>query len=345
MAVKWVERFHIYVLNCGNLSAGASLEDIPLPFDTDAPFELRGRGGRVQNDPRFGQAGMNGLLIRYRDALGRYTADAPVPAYLDMPGYGLGGAWKPVYPGRYYPIRSTLNTTISNTGPGAVNLTNLQLYYVGVKKFPASRPWVSFPQKCSTLPFKYTWWAVSPGIFKPTQNALIPPNTGGAWDQQQLVIQNDADFCMLGGQCGVFGVLGTPWFYQELFCNLMDQDLKPYMSSPVHVDWLFGSPHQSVVATEGDYFLPNGSQSNFQSLNPLSNGLIPGRTPLVGPYHPGLFYPQIYIPANQQHYFDLIRNDAQFTTAYDQNGDPTTIVPPSINFHITFEGLKVFHRG
>lgn len=345
MNLSCVERFHIYVLNVGNLSAGSSVEDIPLPFDTDAPFELRGRGGRCQNDPRFFQAGMNALSVRYRDALGKYTSDAPIPWNLDIPGGGLGGAWKPVYPGKPYPIRSSLSTTIYNTGPGAVNLTNLQLYYVGVKKFPASRPWASFPVHFSPLPFKYSWWAqaVRQG-FNATEVALIPPSTTGSWDNQVLQIQNDADFALLGGQVGVFGVYGTPWFYQELFINLKDQDNKPYMSSPVHVDWLFGSPHQSVVATEGDYYLPNGSQSNFQSLTPLAGGFAPGMTPLVGPYHPGLVYPQIYIPANQVLLFDLFRNDAGFTTAYDQNGAGTPIVPPSINLNIMFEGLKVFHR-
>lgn len=345
MAVKYVERFQIYVLNVGNLAAGATVEDIPLPFDTDAPFELRGRGGRIQNDPRYFQAGMNALSVRYRDALGRYCSDSPVPWPHDVPGSGLGGAWGPVYPGKFYPVKSVLNTTIANTGPGAVDLTNLQMYYVGVKKFPATHPWVSFPQKCSPLPFKYTWWAKSPGVFIPTQNTLLPANTGNSFRQQVLNIQNDADFCLLGGQCGIFGVSSLPYFYSELFINLMDQDLKPFMSSPVHVDWLFGSPHQSVIATEGDYYLPNGSQSNFQSLAQISaTGLYPGLTPNVGPHHPGLFYPQIYIPANQQVYFDLFRNDAQFTTAYDQDGNPTAITPQPINFHIAWEGLKVFHR-
>ena len=344
MAVKYVERFHIYVLNVGNLAAGASVLDVPLPFDTDAPFELRGRGGRCQNDPRFFQAGMNSLLVRYRDALGRFTSDAPIPWYLDIPGNGLGGAWKPVYPGKPYPVRAALPTSLFNTGPGAVDLTNVQLYYVGVKKYPGTRPWVSYPQQCSPLPFKYTWWAKKLTGTNPLQTALIPPNTGGQWDNQVLTVQNDADFALLGGQVGIFGVYTLPWFYQELFINLKDQDNKPYMSSPVHVDWLFGSPHQSVVATEGEYYVPNGSQSNFESLPALSRGLVPGQTPLVGPYHPGLVYPQIYLPANQQLLFDLIRNDAGFTTAYDQNGAPTAITPPSINLNITFEGLKVFHR-
>ena len=146
MAVKYVERFQIYVLNVGNLAAGATVEDIPLPFDTDAPFELRGRGGRIQNDPRYFQAGINALSVRYRDALGRYCSDSPVPWPHDVPGSGLGGAWGPVYPGKFYPVKSVLNTTIANTGPGAVDLTNLQMYYVGVKKFPATHPWVSFPR-------------------------------------------------------------------------------------------------------------------------------------------------------------------------------------------------------
>ncbi len=345
MSVKFVERAQWYVLNVGNLAAGASVRDIPLPFDTDAPFELRGRGGRCQNDPRFFQAGMNGLLVQYRDALGRYTSDAPIPWIHDVPNGGLGGAFAPVYPEKFYPLRSSLETSIYNTGPGAVDLENVQLYYRGVKKYPRTKPWASFPQKCSVHPFRYTWWSKSPYQTIYTQNTLMPPNTNGAWDNQSILVQNDADYCLLGGQCGTFGVFGLPNFYMELFINLKDADtLQPYMNAPVHVDWLFGSPHQSVVATEGVYYVPNGSQSNFESLAPAFAWNIPGQTPLVGPWHPGLIYPQIYLPANQQLLFDLIRNDGGFTLAYDQSGDSTPITPPSINFMIAFEGLKVFHR-
>ncbi len=186
---------------------------------------------------------------------------------------------------------------------------------------------------------------MSPAGTIATQGALLPPATLNSWNNNSILIQNDADFALMSGQCGIFGVLGLPYFYMELFINLKDADTQqPYMSSPVHVDWLFGSPHQSVVATEGDYYVPNGSQSNYQSLPALSAGLVPGQTPLVGAWHPGLFYPQIYLPANQRLLFDLIRTDSGYTTAYDQSGTGTPITPPSVNFMMAFQGLKVFHR-
>jgi hypothetical protein len=182
-------------------------------------------------------------------------------------------------------------------------------------------------------------------------------------------VQTDADFALLGGTCGIYGRFTDPYFYMELFCTLRDVWEKPYMNAPVHVDWLFAPQHQSVVATEGDYYVPNNSQSIFESYNQFDNpwvgngdpldgfpafgaagiaaGWTPGQTPLVGGWHPATFYPQIYVPANSSILFDLQRNDAGFTTAYSgaAPGEGSTIVPPDINFHISFQGLKVFRRG
>lgn len=359
MPLRWVERFQIYVLNVGNLAAGASVVDLPLPLDSDAPFALRGRGGRCQNDPRYFQAGMNALSVRYRDNKDRFTSDYPVPWYVDVPGNGYGGQWAPVYPEKRWAARSSLLTSIYNAGPGAVDLTNLQLYYVGVKKYPASQEFNTFPAKFSVLPFDYCYWNKAPlNPTLPFQGALMPPTTAGKWDNIPLTIQNDADFCLLGGQAGIAGLTSAaPYFYMELFINLMDWQQKPYMSSPVHIDWLFGGGHQSMPLTENNYYVPNNSQSIFESYTAadapwnglygpqsLSAGIFPGQTPLSGNWHPGLVFPQIYIPANQQLYFDLIRNDAGYTTAYGAGGGTTPITVPNINLNIAFKGLKVFHR-
>ena len=367
MAVRWAERFQIYVLNVGNLAAGASVVDLPLPLDSDAPFVLRGRGGRCQNDPRYYQAGMNSILTRFRRSNDDFSNDAPVPWYLDVPGGGYGGAWKPVYPQEFYPQRGTILTSVYNTGPGAVNLTNVQLYYVGTKLFPASTPYTTYPKKCSVKDFIYSYWAFNPlnwggagggvvpdplGPSGPVfQNQLIPPETNGLWDNIPLTIQNDADFALRSLQAGIYGfpaaspTYGT-YFYMELFMLLMDQNQKPYMNAPVHIDWLCGGGSRSVVTTGVDpvFYLPNNTQSIFTSLPGDTSGIIPGQVPLTGNWHPGLIYPEIYIPANQQLYYNLSRNDSSFTTAYEDGGGTAVIVPPDVNLHIAFTGSKVFHK-
>jgi hypothetical protein len=345
MGIKWVERFHIYVLNVGNLAAGASsVADLPLPLDSDAPFVLRGRGGRCQNDPNFLQAGMNGLLVRYRDAQGNYASDAPVPWYLDVPTGGYGGQWAPVWPQRVYPQQGSLLTTVYNTGPGAVDLTNVQLYYVGTKRYPATQPYSTYPQKCSVKDFTYSYWSKSvlnPQL--PFQGSLMAPSEQRLYIP--ITIQTDADFVLRQGQVGIYGSQPDPYFYMELFMLLMDQWRKPYMNAPVHVDWLFGGGSKPAIATEGNTYLPNNSQSIFKSLPGLTSGIIPGQTPLSGNWHPGLIYPEIYNPANSQFYFNLIRNDAGYTDAYNPDGSiQAGITPPDINLHIAFQGSKVFHR-
>jgi hypothetical protein len=352
MAVRWVERYQIYVLTVGNLAAGASVVDVPLPLDSDAPFVLRGRGGRCQNDPRFFQAGMNGLLTQFRDRDDVYTTDFPVPWYLDVPGNGYGGAWKPVYPNLIYPPQGNILVTMRNTGPGAVNLTNLQLYFVGCKLYPPGTPWRTYPKQCSTLDYVYSYWNLSPlNPQLPGQGALL-----GVSETRRLIpitIQTDADFVLRSGQAGFYFTVPYPSFYQEVFINLMDWEKKPYMNAPVHIDWIFGGGNQTVVqgtippnewatGPAGDvYPVPNNTQNIAESLPPLTSGIIPGQVPLSGNWHPGLIYPEIYVPANSQFYFDLIRNDAGFTEAYP-GPEPTT--PQPINLHIAFTGSKVFTR-
>jgi hypothetical protein len=286
---------------------------------------------------------MNGLSVRYRDALGNYTADAAVPWPLDCPGNGYGGQWKPVYPNRVYPAQGVILADVYNTGPGAVDLTNLQLYYVGVKRYPISNGWMTYPQKCSVKDYIYSYWSKStlnPQL--PFQGSLMGPSEHRLY--VPIRIQTDADFVLRSGQVGVYGSQPAPWFYMELFMLLMDWQQKPYMNLPVHIDWLFGGGSKPAVATEGDTYLPNNSQSIFESLPGLTSGIIPGQTPLSGNWHPGLIYPEIYTPANQQFYFHLYRNDGSFTSAFNPDGSSTAIVPPNINLHIAFTGSKVFQQ-
>ena len=177
-----------------------------------------------------------------------------MPWYLDVPGNGRGGAWKRVYPQSTTRFSQRSLTSIYNTGPSAVDLTNVQLYYVGDKHFPPDYPVYTFPAKpakFSVLPFRYTYWSKSPsGVNLPFQTALMTPSAN--LQRIPVQVQTDADFALLGGTCGIYGRYTDPYFYMELFCTLRDRWEKPYMNLPVHVDWLFAPQHQSVVATEGD---------------------------------------------------------------------------------------------
>jgi len=219
----------------------------------------------------------------------------------------------------------------------------VHLYFVGVKRYPPSTPWVTYPPKCSVEDFTESFWALSPTNPQlPFQGALLGPN-----EKREYIpihIGTDADFVLRSMQAGIYGDSTSPYFYQELFMSLMDESRNPYMNLPVHIDWLCGGGHQSVVATECLDYLPNNSQSIFASLPGLTSGIVPGQVPLSGNWHPGLVYPEIYTKANRQFYLSLFRNDSSYTTAYEAGGGTAPVVPPSINLHIAFQGSKVYPR-
>ena len=166
----------MYVLTVGTLAAGDSVEDSPLPLDSDAPFVLRGRGGRIQNDPLTLQAGNEwAVLTRYRDSENNYRSDGPVPWYLECPGTATAAS------GSRFTVRSCIRLAARccfglQHWAGAVDLTNLQFYFVGAKRFPPSTPFITYPERIrGPLPFNDSYWSKNPtGLNLPYQNALLP---------------------------------------------------------------------------------------------------------------------------------------------------------------------------
>jgi hypothetical protein len=312
-APKFVNRFQVYVLTIGTLDAGQLVEGLPLPLDSDAPFWLWGRGGRCSNVVAGAGGLMLGLSTRFQNAGGRYLQDVLVPWPLDVPGGGRGGAWKSVWPWLGYPAGSVIAVDAFNGG--ADSIENLQLYFVGVKQFPAGTPFTTYPPSISVLDFCYSHYCLDPVTGQPGAIGGLLAVNGPPRLNIPLNVASDADFAFRYGQAGVDGTFESPNFYSEVFIELLDGNHKPYMNAPVHLDWLFGNSLRVPGIDLNWAGYPN--QESY----------------LVGNFHPGLIVPEIYLPANGAMYYNLYRNDSAYADAQP------------INLNIAFRGSKVFRRG
>jgi hypothetical protein len=315
-----VQRHHDYVLGpnqdsrLASVAAGAVLE-LQLPIDSDAPFILRSRAMRVQYDSARLQTGLNHLLLKWAGPERDYRAQDFIRQSLLSPYFGQLGNPIPVWPNVQYPRNGVIRCQIKNDG--ASSLTNLTLYWRGVKLFEPGAV------KAFTYPEKYAGCQVLPGVpFIYSQ--LVPnlPVTCGTFTsstsppvRQYLQNKNgkaptDADFVIRGGQAGLpFST--TP--VNEVFVKFLDGDEKPYSNDAIHVDVMFGN-------------------SAFPATYPAGTGSA--ATPIMcGPNSPGLFYPEIYVPKNTLWYYELSRNDAGFAGA----------VP--VTFPIALSGGKVFEKA
>ena len=139
----------------GTVAANAVLQGVPLQTDLDAPFLLRSIAARVQYDTTSSahrQTNLNQLQIRFTGPAKNYFHQAFVPLNLLMPFGGQLGNPSPLQRQVWYPPQSTIYVDITNNGANA--LTNLTLYFRGVKLFPkGTRPAWTYPPKIQTTPY------------------------------------------------------------------------------------------------------------------------------------------------------------------------------------------------
>lgn len=310
MTPGMIQRHHDYVLGpnqdarLASVAAGQSLS-VALQLDPDAPFLLRSRAMRVRYsaDGRT-QAGLNHLLMRWSGPDRRYTSQTVVRQSLYGPYFGQMGNPIPVYPQIFYPRQATINVDITNDGLTA--LTNLTLYFRGVKLFaPGAVKSYSYPPTFGLLPFVYPQsFRDSSGVLTPTINDF--PVAGGPV-RYVFRCKTDADFVFRGIQAGdPFD--SNPAY--EIFVQFKDEDEKPYSNDFVHFDVLAGN-------------------SNFGNVYPA--GASSGVAPVGGgPAQMGLWFPEIYIPKNHIIYYDVIRNDTYVGGA------------AAVDYPVSFIGQKVF---
>ena len=224
------------------------------------------------------------------------------------PYFGQLGNPLPVYPQVVYPRGAEIRVDILNDGANA--LTNLTLYFRGVKLFaPGAVKSYTYPDNVGLLPFIYPQ-----GTPNTTDGSTLVRNVQviQAPLRQTFRCKSDADFVLRAGQAGLpFST--TP--VNEVFIKLLDEDEKPYSNDAVHMDLMFGNSAMPPM------FWPYGA-----------SGHVPVTPVGTGPNSPGLFYPEIYVPKNHLMYMDVSRDDSAYGGA----------VP--INLPVQFIGMKVFQK-
>lgn len=187
---------------------------------------------------------------------------------LQQPFFGQNGSPSPVSPEITYPPGGTLSLDLVNTGAGA--LTDVTFYWIGVNLYPwGVLPAPSYPSEFRGSNFAQSF--LSPALTAPDVQLRLP-----------FKCKPDGDFVIRGGQAIQAGVLtGCPPVLkpgilaatEALSIVLRDYNGMPYMNDWVPIDILFGTSLNFDFGT--------------------------------GPGHPGIIYPEIYLPENRQLLIDV----------------------------------------
>jgi len=329
--MKLVPRHYDYVLGPPNTSApgpnqtallssiapGQIITGIPLTLDSDAPFLLRGRALRVPYPVSMSctkSQPINNVLMRYTGPNNNYLARGFVRQSLEMSFGGQFAQWRPVSPQVLYPASGTILVDIQNDS-SSVTITNLTLYFRGVKLYPeGSRPAYTYPPKYSSLPFVYPVAPVTPSNPAGLIQSLGVTETRL---NQIFTVQDDADFVLRSLQLGG-NTLTVPVppdaAYFEVFVRLRDPDNLAYSNDYVHVD---------VLGGYGDADVGYGIGSSGDTITPSA----------AGPANPGWLYPEIYLPRNAILKYDIQRTDSAYGGCAD-----------TLDFPIALSGSKIFYR-
>jgi hypothetical protein len=294
---------------------------MPVVLDLDAPFVLRSRAFRVNatqvipiqagSVSQNVQAGLQYLKTSFTGPDENYVSQQRVPATLHSYCFGQQGSPTPVFPQRIYPAGGIIYVDVENTG--AATLTNVRLYFRGVKLFVwGSRQAVTYPARHGPIrPFCYPVVALQLPVTT-TAPVVIP-----------FIVNPDADFVLRGGRAGTnqnAGGYNSDYFEVEI--TLRDSDGKPYSNLPVHASVLFGRPSQGTLGAPAFGF---GVSGETYPCGNLANGLL---AEFCGPSNPGLLYPEIYLQRSQFMYLDFTRADGAYSTS-------------AIDFPVLLTGVKV----
>ena len=279
---QFQERFQVYVLGpnqdsrLASVAAGQRLE-VDLTLDPDAPFRLTGRAVRQKYTAALTQNGLQFLSTRYTGQYGTedYRQQDLVNVACEMPNFGQAGCPRSIWPQSVYGPKSVIRVDLQNNGASAI--TNLTLFFFGVKIFPwGAVQGYTYPERFSSQ--AYSW--------------QLPVSNLGVNERRpnQMFTVNQVDFVLRAGQATAPFQIGGTRTFAEVGIVLKDEQRKPYMNDFVPLDILFGA-------------------GGFPSVIPL------GPTPSYiapfgpGPGNPGLIYPEIYVPYSHQLFYDLQRSD------------------------------------
>jgi hypothetical protein len=288
-----------YLLPIGSLAAGASARALTLQLDNDSSFILRSRAVHIKaptSDRNREQSDLINYFDRFTGPDNNYFSQAVTRFSSQNPDFGQFGSPLIVRPPVIYPPGGVIQIDVTNND--SHDYTGLEVYFRGSKMFaPGILPCLTYPEKFSALQFYY-----------PQQVTAVakldnrPDNV--------LTVDADADTVLRSLTIGSFGGLTSPAKlnkYYQVYIHLKDQDGRFYSNLPVHVDTCFGAMGSIV----------QGQNAPFRT----------------GPYHPPLFTPEIYIPANRTFQYNVTRDDSSFAQALH-----------AVDLQLCFQGVKVYRQ-
>lgn len=272
------ERFQVYVMGpnqdprLATIAPGQQIDKVNLTIDLEAPFVLRRRavGPVFVNLPSL-KTRWTGPTQDYRQS------ELMVLESLQQPYFGQNGSPTAVSPEITYPPGGTLTLDLLNAG--VAPLLNVTFYWIGVNLYP----WGVLPAPSYPSEFRGSNFA-QPFLVTPLAAPEIRLN-------QPFKCKPDGDLVIRGGQAAQVGAFaaGCPPVFQPgvlplapstaLSVKLKDWNGMPYMNDFVDVNILFGVA--SLGAALG-----------------------------TGPGHPGIIYPEIYLPENRQLLVDVQQSAA-----------------------------------
>src|SRR5271157_5597777 len=228
-------------------------------------------------------------FVLRRRALGPVTADLPfvktkwagptgdyrsdlILESLRHPYAGQNGSPTKVSPEITYPPGGTLTLDLQNTSVNPI--ANLTFYWIGVSRYPwGTLPAPTYPAEFRAEPFAQPFVAAAMGAPEIRIN-------------QPYMAKSDGDWVIRGGQAGKVGIFGgiDGGFLPGILAPttamsvvLKDWNGLPYMNDWVDINVLFGMGNVAFG---------------------------------TGPGHPGIIYPEIYLPAMHQLLIDVQQSAA-----------------------------------
>jgi hypothetical protein len=303
-----IKRHFDYVTASQTLPAASGIINVVLQTRLDAPFVLRSIAARAT----FGSLSpASAALVQFANSDGKYYQNAPIAlgltsgslfsatAPIPLSGQAPNGVYTPS--AIVYPPGSAIYANVQN--PTASDITGFQLFFRGYQLFECGQiPDLTYPRQASANPYSYVVGTLTQPLSLPVQmaapltNIKIPGNNVGGGQQN-----TDADFAARTARC--YFTTSNGQYPQEVFVRLRDWNEKAYSNDLIHIDILFGALG-GLTAFSGEQL-----------------------------WAPGLFTPEIYVPANQYLQMDLQRTDGA------QIGFFATE-----NFTVGFRGSKVYRQ-
>jgi hypothetical protein len=310
---QFQQRWQIYKVDStidgrlASIAPGGLVAGIEFQTDPDAPFLMRGRCYRVQYDTLASrtQVGLQNVAMRVSGKDQDFRSNQLVPQNLVMAYGGQSAAWKSVYPQVWYPARSTMTIDVLNNSTTAT-LTQLELYFLGVKLFPwgVNPPYGSseytYPKRMRATQYGYGINYLSPPDPTNPTASIVNLLTADSRQAQTFQAKNDADFVIREIQAGP----SYAPFALQVYLTLRDENQKAYSNLPVHFEVLAGP-------SGGNY--QTGSAGSITAIG-------------TGNSMKGIIFPELYIPKNHKLYYDIVRQDSGYAGAQTIPNFPVTLL-------------------